>query len=169
MLKAIKQLDLKMTQEGKLLVGGGSALVLAHDFPLATLDIDAIFYKSPIQISDIHEELQKVATDLDLPKDWINPYFEAFLFALPQDYMDRIKTVFKGRHLVVNALGLEDLLVLKCFAGRPKDLPHARALLKKGADVNFVEKHLFDLIDKNVPGAKAARDFLDELREEVVS
>lgn len=108
-----------------------------------------------------------VARDLSLPGDWLNPHFETFLFTLPADYESRLKTVFTGEHLVVNALGPEDLLILKCFAGRDKDIPHARALVKKGANLNFVEKHIHHLMDKSILGAGAARDFLDDLLDEM--
>lgn len=167
MLESFKLLDKRLKSKANLLLGGGGAMVLAYQFPLATQDLDAEFYKSSIKTKDIRDEILAVATELSLPGDWLNPHFETFLFTLPADYESRLKTVFEGDYLVVNALGPEDLLILKCFAGRDKDIPHARALIKKGANIDFVEKHINYLIDKSIPGANAARDFLDELLDEM--
>ena len=52
---------------------------------------------------------------------------------------------------------------MKCFAGRKKDVSHARALLKIGADRAFVERHVETLLGRGIPGAREALDFLDEL------
>ena len=166
MLAAIRALDKKIKVKAKLLLGGGGAMVLAHGFPVSTLDLDACFYQSPITEAEIRGEIQLVALELSLPGDWLNPHFQTFLFSLPKDYEKRLKNVFKGPHLEVNAIGAQDLLVLKCFAGRDKDIPHARALVKKGADTEFVRQHRFKLLDLSVPKTQQAIDFLDDLLEE---
>lgn len=167
MLEAFKELDSRLNPKTKLLMGGGGAMLLAYDFPLATQDIDAIFYKCGIKESDVHDDVVAVATKLGLPMDWLNPYFENFLYTLPPDYESRLKPVFQGANLVVNALSKEDLLVLKCFAGRDKDVGHARALIKKNADVDFVRAHIFTMIDARIPKAQEASDFLDDLLDEL--
>lgn len=41
-LKALTLLDKYLELKITLLVGGGGAMILAHDFPLATTDLDAI-------------------------------------------------------------------------------------------------------------------------------
>ncbi len=166
MLKAFEFLDHKITKKAQLLLGGGGALVLAHHIPLSTLDLDALFYKSGITVADLIKEIQEIALDLNIPKDWINPHFDSFLYTLPKDYNTRLKTVFTGKRLTVNALGAEDLLVLKCFAGRDKDKPHARALLKRGLNVELVQNHIRSLIDAKIPKAQQAYDMLDELLDE---
>ena len=71
-----------------------------------------------------------------------------------------------GRYLKVMGLGREDMLIMKCFAHRPKDLGHARALIKAGVDINMVEKQIEEHKKNEIPQAKEALDFLDDLREE---
>lgn len=166
MLKAFSLLDDKITKQIRLLLGGGGAMVLAYNVPLSTLDLDALPYKSGISITDIAKEIHEVATELNIQKDWINPHFDSFLYTLPKDYDARLKTVFTGKHLTVSALGAEDLLILKCFAGRDKDKPHARALLKHKVDIDLVQKHIRALIDAKIPKAQEAYDMLDELLDE---
>lgn len=163
MIAAFAALDAKVKVPLQFLLGGGGAMVLAYQFPMATQDLDAILIKSTLTEGDIHSEIQAVAGELALPKDWLNPYFGTFLFTLPKTYADRLKNVFSGQFISVEALGKEDLLVLKCFAGRDKDIPHGMALLKKGTNIDFVEAHLRSLVDLRIPGAQAACDFLDDL------
>lgn len=167
MLSAFKSLDSKLKTRAKLLLGGGGAMVLAYGFPVATMDLDAVFFKSPITEADVHKEIQDVAEELSLPKDWLNPYFGTFLYTLPKDYDSRLKIVYKGKRLTVFALGSEDLLIQKCFAGREKDIGHARALIKKGVNIEFVIHHIRELIDLSIPQAQEASDFLDDLLDEL--
>ena len=167
MRSALKLLDNKIKKPAKLLLGGGGAMVLAYDFPLATLDMDALFFQSEIKEADVADEIQEVALELNLPRDWLNPYFSTFLFSLPQDYSTRLVETFKGKHLIVYALGLTDLLILKCYAGREKDIGHARALIKKGADTNLTKKHIQNLLEKRIPKSQEALDFLFDLLDEL--
>lgn len=85
---------------------------------------------------------------------------------LPRDYATRLRPVFQGEHLQVDALGPEDLLVMKCFAGRDKDLPHARKLLRLATDLNVVDRQLEYLVERRYPGAERAADYFDDLRDE---
>lgn len=110
--------------------------------------------------------LNKSAKSLTCPPDWLNPYFLTFTHTLPQDYGQRLIKVFDGRSLEALALGREDLLIMKCFAGRAKDIAHARALIKAGANIKFVEKHIESLKKKRIPGTDKALDFLDDLSGE---
>lgn len=167
MVKAFEELDKRLEKPAKLLLGGGGAMVMAYDFPLATHDLDAVFYKSSVTLADMANEISAISKKLSLPQDWINPYFDTFLYTLPKDYETRLKTIFKGKNLLVNALGLEDLLILKCFASRDKDIPHARALIKKGANANFATNHIDHLASLNIPKAKEAKQFLYDLLDEM--
>jgi hypothetical protein len=65
----------------------------------------------------------------------------------------------------VQALGADDILLMKCFAHRKKDIPHARALVRKGADSNRVALRIEELALKKLPGTREALDFLDEILE----
>lgn len=160
-------LDGKIKSPAKLLLGGGGAMVLAYDFPLVTHDLDAVFYKSGISLTDVAKEIVDIAKELQLPPDWINPYFDSFLYTLPKDYESRLKLVYQGKNLTVSALGLEDMLVLKCFAGREKDIPHARALIKKGANTDFVSNHITLMAEQQIPKSKEAKEFLFDLLDEL--
>jgi hypothetical protein len=171
MEKALRELDRSLSAEGhsgvKLLIGGGAAFSLAYGIPIQTADIDGILFKSKIDPADLDVLVKKAGKTLDIAPDWLNPYFGTFLISLPSDYGDRLKSVFRGKALEVFALGLTDLLIMKCFAGREKDMLHAKLLLRKGADIQKAESHLETLIEKNIPDAQEALDFLLEVEEQV--
>lgn len=163
MIQALKALDQLLNVSIELTIGGGGAMVLAHRFPLSTTDIDAV--PRGIELGELDPLVKQVAEQLSLPKDWLNPYFSTFGHVLPADYSERLILVFQGENIRAQALGKEDLLVMKCFAGRQKDVPHARALVKNKADSDFVEKHIRSLIQKRIPGAEKALEFLHEIED----
>jgi hypothetical protein len=171
MKKALKTLDKKLQELGtkpvKLLIGGGGAFGLAHQVPLHTADIDGVPYQSAVTQAQLDPLVKATGRELEISPDWLNPYFETFLGSLPSDYGSRLVKVYDGQILTAFALGLEDLLIMKSFAGREKDMPHAKILLRKGADINFVEAHLRSLLKKKYPGAQAALDFLLEAEDEI--
>ena len=67
----------------------------------------------------------------------------------------------------VQALGKEEMLIMKCFAHRAKDIPHARALIRRKANLDLVEKQLQELLSKKIPGAQQAIDFSQEILDEL--
>lgn len=163
MIQALTALDHIVSTSFTLIVGGGGAMILAHQFPLSTMDVDA--YPKGMELSELDVYVKQIADELSLPKDWLNPYFSTFAHTLPSDYGDRLINVYEGKKIKALALGKEDLLVMKCFAGRQKDVPHVRALLKKKTDVEFVGKHIRSLIKKRIPGAEKALEFLHEIED----
>ncbi len=161
---AFRALDARLEAPLTLVVGGGTAMMLAYGLPVRTTDVDA--YPARGRLEDIAPKLRAVARELGLAGDWVNPHYETFAHVLPADYATRLREVFAGEKLRVMALGVEDLLVMKCFAGREKDVGHARALLRRKPDLSVVERRLEELVEKRVPGALDAADFLDDLTEE---
>jgi len=160
---AFEAVDRLLGRPITLIVGGGTAMMLAYRLPVRTMDVDA--YPREGSLEEIQPVVRAVAKELGLPPDWINPHFETFAYVLPSDYGTRLRPVFEGARLRALALGVEDLLVMKCFAGREKDVSHARALLKRKPDLSLVERRLQELLDRGVPGAQDALDFLDDVTE----
>lgn len=163
MLAALKELDSILNSKLTLIVGGGGAMLLAHKFPLTTFDIDAV--PKGLSSTEISELAEKVGRKLELPYDWLNTWYSTFTYVLPTDYESRLKPVFKGEWLTVLALGATDLLVMKVFAGRQKDIPHARALMRAGADVDAVFDRIDELAKNKIPGTDKASQFLDRIIE----
>lgn len=161
MRSSLEQLDDLLPRELTLIIGGGGAMLLAYSFPLATSDIDAV--AKGIPFDELKPLIEKVALARNLPPDWLNPWYSSFTFVLSDDYAERLVLVFKGRLLSVQALGREDLLLMKCFAHRQKDIAHARELIRSGAKTDIVYNRLDELLTKKIPGARAAFEFLEDM------
>lgn len=161
--EAFRALDARLDRSVTLVVGGGTAMMLAYRLPVRTTDVDA--YPREGSLDAILPAIRAVARELGLPPDWINPHYETFAHVLPPDYGARLRPIFDGARLHLAALGVEDLLVMKCFAGREKDVSHARALLRRGPDLAIVERRLQELAERGVPGSQEALDFFDDLGE----
>lgn len=166
MLQALGLLDERATESARLVIGGGAAMTLAYKHPIATQDVDAFAAKGGLRMAELDALARAVADELQIEPDWLNAHFETFTAVLPRDYATRLRPVFHGKHIQVDALGPEDLLVMKCFAGRDKDRPHARKLLRLASDLSIVEKQIAYLIEHRYPGAERAADYFDDLRDE---
>lgn len=160
---AFEALDARLDHDVTLVVGGGSAMMLGYGLPVRTTDVDA--YPIGSRLDEISELVRSIGRQLGISQDWLNPYFETFAHVLPADYGSRLKEVFAGKRLRVMALGVEDLLIMKCFAGREKDVGHARALLRRKPDLAVVERRIEELLERAVPGAADAADFLEDVVE----
>ena len=164
MKAALRELDSLLSEPVTLIVGGGGALILAHWLTLVTTDIDAI--PKGMDLSRLDAHIKEVARRLDLSPDWLNAYYATFTHTLPPDYGSRLISVLKGKHLEALALGKDEMLILKCFAHRLKDVSHAQALIKKGANPDAAEKHIESLLKEGVAGSREALDFLDDLLDQ---
>ena len=166
MLRALTLLDKRAQGSARLVVGGGAAMTLAYQHPIATQDVDAFAAKGGLRMAELDALARAVAEELQIEPDWLNAHFETFTAVLPADYAARLRPVFQGEHISVDALGPEDLLVMKCFAGRDKDRPHARKLLRLAKDLSIVDKQIEFLAARRYPGADRAADYFDDLRDE---
>ncbi|MFO8073427.1 MAG: DUF6036 family nucleotidyltransferase [Polyangia bacterium] len=167
LLEALACLDERMETQAHLVIGGGAAMVASYDHPLATRDIDAMAVEGSPRISDLERPARRVAAEIGLEPDWLNPYFETYAAVLPADYGSRLRSVYRGERLRVDSLGPEDLLVMKCFAGRDKDLAHARRLIRIADDLEIVDRQLTLLSERGYPGSLRAADYFDDLRDEL--
>ncbi|HUT78671.1 MAG TPA: DUF6036 family nucleotidyltransferase [Polyangia bacterium] len=167
MLEAFAALDRILETPTRLIVGGGAAMLLAHGHPLSTHDVDTFAARGGLSPGEIGVAARTVAKDLGIAPDWLNEHFASFAHVLPPDYGARLVPIFHGERLTAEALGAEDLLVMKCFSGRDKDRPHLRRLMRIARDLDIVDRRLRELADKRVPGTERAADIFDDLSDEV--
>jgi hypothetical protein len=165
MKKAFTMLDERLDRPVTLIMGGGGAMIFAHGFNLATTDVDAI--PKGIEIHELDQISRAIAIELNLPSDWLNGYFSTFSYVILPDFNQNLIRVFAGKQLAVDCLSREDMLIMKCFAHRPKDVSHAKALLKLGVDLPKIEKHIEAMKAKRIGEAQKALDFLDDLLEQL--
>lgn len=166
MRRALALLDEALPSPARLIIGGGGAMVLAYDHPISTNDIDAFCAKGGLSIQELDPYAKRIAKALAIEPDWLNGHFVTFTHVLPSDYAERLRSVIAGTRLTVDALGPEDMLIMKCFAGRDKDRSHARKLVRIANDLDVVDRQLSLLSQKRVPGAQKAADYFDDVRDE---
>jgi len=92
-------------------VVGGAAMTLAYDARLATRDIDAVFTPHGAVI----EEAAHVATELGLPRWWLNDQASVYVSPLPDS---DARAVFDSPALRVSAASPEHRLAMKVLAAR---------------------------------------------------
>ncbi|MHB1664281.1 MAG: DUF6036 family nucleotidyltransferase [bacterium] len=117
-------------------VYGGSAIVLAFDYRTSTKDVDAIMSDQVF----VKEAAKKVATELDLPENWINDGVKGYISA-KQNEPGAI-TLFRSYPSEDNSVlrvfvpSKEYLLAMKCLAMRD---------LKDSEDINDINNLIGDL------------------------
>ena len=164
-LRALQTLDSVSHTTFELIIAGGSAMMCSYGYPLGTVDVDAIVKKA--DLSEVDDYIKKTAKKLSLAPDWLNMWVSSFTHYLPDDYEDRLNIFFKGQKITAKTFGREDILILKCFAHRGKDVGHVKTLIKQKTDISFVESHIKELIKKNLPESQKALDFLYDILDEV--
>jgi hypothetical protein len=165
--QAFELLDQRLKQDVRILVGGGAAMMAAYDIPINKMYVDGVPDRTSMELADFKKEVQAVGRQLKIAQDWLNDYFATFLFVLPASYEQRLHTLYKGRHLEACALGKEELILMKCFAGREKDIPHIRALMRKSVDLKIVDQRIQELLTKKTVGSQDAADIFDDLVQEM--
>jgi predicted nucleotidyltransferase len=98
-----------------LYVFGGAAMALAYDSRRATRDVDALFEPHGI----VHEEALAVASELGLPRWWLNEQASSYVAPGGDPAAAR-----------VFAASPEHLLAMKAFAARPRDAEDIRQLVQ---------------------------------------
>lgn len=166
---AFEALDAKLQDPLRLVMAGGAAMLLQYGHSQSTSDVDA----APQPYRDLRELeplFLEVARELGLPSDWLNTHFTDFTYVIPEDFEERLRPYFKGRRLVIDCFGPEDIAIMKLMAARPKDRPHLRRLFRlPGFDFGLVENHLHKLFEAGLSKAEAGLELMDELRDEIQS
>jgi hypothetical protein len=157
---ALDALGERLRARTEIVVGGAGALILTGELPRATSDFD-VLYSNP-DMGQLQEDIRAVAERLNLTPGWLNGSIQSYLDVLPPDYKTRLRTLPSRGRLHIALLHRQDILVMKLFAGRPRDLRDVTTLRPTVAELEFVRGQLprLTLIDQG----RAARiqSFLDQ-------
>ena len=153
LLRALQALAARRTTPTQLILGGAGALILTGELPRATSDCD-VLYSTP-DMGALQEDIRAVAQQLGLPAGWLNGSIQSYLDILPADYRDRLRTLAIPGRLQVAVLHRRDVLVMKFYAGRPRDLADIEQLAPSRAELDFVRSQLPRL--EAIHPARAAR------------
>jgi hypothetical protein len=110
----------------EIAVMGGAAVVLLYGARAATKDVDAVIL-SPLDPKSIRTAVERVATTLGLPNDWLNDAAKGYVHGLALGDL-----ILDEPSLVVRTLSPHQLLAMKLSAWRDDvDIEDARLLLTK--------------------------------------
>ncbi len=114
-----------------MIVGGGALLSL-NMIPRGTLDVDVI-------------EASRQLTDLFDMFDF-NTKVQSLSYCFPYHYQDRIQKIdIKTRAICFYTPAIEDLIVAKLYAYRPKDVDDIKSILAVGTyDSKLLEQAVAD-------------------------
>lgn len=104
-----------------IFVVGGAAMALAYDSARVTRDVDAVFVPHGVVL----EEAQTVATELGLPRWWLNE--QASVYISGKDDTGK-RRVFDHPGLRVLAASPEHVFAMKAQAARARDIDDLRLL-----------------------------------------
>ncbi len=158
----LKKLALGLEQESvPYMIFGGQA-VLLYGEPRITRDIDVTLGLDPAQAAPILRLIKRLRLKVlvDDVEDFLRQTFVLpaidpesniridFVFSLSEFERQAIKrsNVIVLDGVKIRFVSLEDLIILKVFAGRPRDLEDVKKVIQKnpGFDRSFVEKSLQD-------------------------
>jgi len=148
-------------------VVGGAALGLLGLTDRQTRDVDVLHPELP-------EEISKAAIDFageqrarghSLEDDWLNNGPSQLKDILPAGWKDRLQPAFRGKTLILTALGRADLLKVKLFAlcDRGTDLSDCIALAPTDEELSDAQRWV-ELQDGNPLWPDHVRKTLDDLR-----
>jgi hypothetical protein len=126
-MEALAALDEQLTDRGarfELVVIGGAALVALGLVSRVTRDVDVVGLRSSSGIrsarplpSELAGAAERVARDLRLPKDWLNPGPSELLdLGLPEGFLQRLHRQDVGPGLVVHFADRIDQIHFKLYA-----------------------------------------------------
>lgn len=140
-LKALKILGQSVAIERDLIISGGAAGILCHNFSRATIDIDLI-YSNPPMDRDLIKHVQNVAHKLRLPSAWLNDGAKGWADLLPDDFHQRLVQIGRFGPLNISALGRKDLILLKFAALREQDREDLAVMKPTSEEITFVQEQL---------------------------
>ncbi len=91
----------------RMIIVGGSALILLETITRATHDIDAL---------DVHPDIYDLLEKYD-----INTRVGTFVNNFPYNYDERLVAIHTGRRIDFYTASLEDIVIAKLYSGREKD------------------------------------------------
>ncbi len=124
----------------RVVIGGAGALILSNDLQRATLDCDVLV--SQPDMGQLQDVIREVAERLGLVGGWLYGSAQAFADILPPGYEARLNSLPPFGRLQVMVVHRKDVIVMKLFAGRPRDLIDVKSLSPTLAEINFARDQL---------------------------
>jgi hypothetical protein len=107
---------------------GGAAMILHFGAQRATRDVDVLVLRG--DLGGLRQAVRAIASQHDLPEDWMNEAAKGFADILPPDFERRlVRLDLPLQHLRLSVLGRPEQAAMKIVALREQDLEDLELLL----------------------------------------
>ena len=148
-----------------LVLGRAGALILTGELARSTMDCD-VLYSDP-DMGRLLDDIRAVANELHISAGWLNGSIQSYLDILPTNYRTRLRTLPTSGNLYISVLHRQDAIVMKLFAGRPRDLEDVAVLGPTTADIDFAQRELPRLRRIDERRARNMETALDQFRNAI--
>lgn len=132
----------RRNERAQVAVAGGAALVLLFAARQTTKDVDAYFFRPEPAI--LRDAVAQVATELELPKDWLNDAAKGYFVGVTLGAV-----LYESPSLEVRAVSTIQLLAMKLAAWRDAvDRSDAQLLLR---ELDSSKAAIWDFVERYVP------------------
>ncbi len=157
---ALAALGRQTNQPVSLVLGGSAALILGEALRRPTDDGDVV--ASEPDLGKLQSAIREVADDQHLPPGWLNSSIQSYTYVLPADYRSRLVELPPFGRLRVWLLGRPDVILMKVYGLRPRDVDDLRAIAPTRDELEFVGAQVGRIAAKEPEKAAVVRAFLDE-------
>jgi hypothetical protein len=159
--EAFAALGGQLREPTQLLIGGAGALILRGELQRATTDCDVL--RSRPDIGRLQSAIHAVAVRCGLVGGWLNGSAQTYAEIVPPDFESRVHSMPAFDRLQVLILDRQDVMVMKLFAGRPRDLADIAALAPTTSELQFARRELLRLKAIDEERSERMSAMLDEL------
>ena len=160
--RALMSLGGLLPFQAALTIGGSSALLLTGALDRVTDDCDVV--ESSVDFSRLLESIRRVETVDHAPPGWLNTSIQVHLDALPPKYRERLVALPRMGQLAVSLLSRADVLAMKLYAGRPRDVQDILLVAPTPVELAFMETDIARVAAKEPERATRMQGRLEDLR-----
>ncbi len=163
LLAALRRLGSELRDPATLTLGGSAALLLTGALDRATNDGDVV--ESKPAFPALLDAVRRVEVAEQAPPGWLNTSVQSYTHVLPPDYRTRLVPLGRMGRLDVSLLGRADVVLMKVYAGRTRDLQDLLAVRATEAELAHAEARIPVIAEKEPAKAAKMRAVLADLRQ----
>jgi hypothetical protein len=137
---ALTRLGSTLREPASLTLGGSAALLLTGMLDRLTDDGDVV--ESSVDFGRLLDAVRTVEVVEQTPSGWLNTSIQAYTHVLPDDFRTRLVRLPLLQQLDVSVLGRSDVILMKVYAHRPRDLQDLLAVTPTPEELAFVEQSM---------------------------
>jgi hypothetical protein len=159
---ALKRFASLLREPTSLILGGSAALLLAGEIDRLTEDGDVVESSADFgRLEGIVHQVERLEL---VPPKWLNTSIQAYTHVLPVDFRSRLVRLPSMGHLDVDLLGRLDIILMKVYAHRPRDLQDVQALSPTTTELDFVEAAIPRIAEKEPHAGVQMTSVVNDLR-----